>query len=124
MMDATMMNPMKLLAVFSYRVATRRKLFQLEPESLHQVPVLVPISIIRALLLAILLGWDHCFGTARLYCFDNGPAVVGLLATGLAFLGGPLVVAMLGLAGTATQFNSLADAIGTGLSAFSDFNSV
>lgn len=48
---------------------------------------------------------------------------VGLLATGLAFLGGPLVVAVLGLAGTATQFTSLADAIGTGFSAFSDFNS-
>jgi hypothetical protein len=48
---------------------------------------------------------------------------VGVLATGLAFVGGPLVVAVLGLAGTATQFNSLADAIGTGLAAFSDFNS-
>lgn len=48
---------------------------------------------------------------------------VGLFATGLAFLGGPLVVAVLGLAGTATQFNSLADAIGTGVSAFSGFNS-
>jgi hypothetical protein len=48
---------------------------------------------------------------------------VGVLATGLAFLGGPLVVAVLGLAGTATQFNSLADAIGTGLSVFSGSDS-
>jgi hypothetical protein len=48
---------------------------------------------------------------------------VGLFATGLAFLGGPLVVAVLGLAGAATQFNSLADAIGTGVSVFNGFNS-
>jgi len=48
---------------------------------------------------------------------------VGVLATGLAFLGGPLVAAVLGLAETAMQFSTLADAIGTGVSAFGDVDS-
>jgi hypothetical protein len=48
---------------------------------------------------------------------------VGVLAAGLAFLGGPLVGVVLGFAGTAMQFNTLSDAIGTGVSVFSGFNS-
>jgi hypothetical protein len=48
---------------------------------------------------------------------------VGVLATGLAFLGGPLVAAVIGLTETAMQFNTLADAIGTGVSTFNRFDS-
>jgi hypothetical protein len=48
---------------------------------------------------------------------------VGLIATAVAFLGGPLVVAVLGLAASATQFTSLPDAIGGGTSVFSGFDS-
>jgi hypothetical protein len=42
---------------------------------------------------------------------------IGLVATGIAFLGGPLVIAVLGLAQSATQFTSLSDVIGTRLPA-------
>ena len=48
---------------------------------------------------------------------------VGLFATGLAFLGGPLVIAMLGLAESATRFHSLSEALGTRQSNFSSFYS-
>jgi hypothetical protein len=48
---------------------------------------------------------------------------VGVLATGLAFLGGPFVGALLGLAETAMQFSTLSDTIGAGVSTFSGFDS-
>ena len=47
---------------------------------------------------------------------------VGLAAAGIAYMGGPLAVVVLGLAGTATQFTSLSDAIETGASAFGLFD--
>ena len=43
---------------------------------------------------------------------------VGLLATGIAFLGGPVAATLLGLAEAATQFTSLSQVIGLGASAF------
>ena len=43
---------------------------------------------------------------------------VGLVAAGIAYIGGPLAALVLGLAGTATQFTSLSDAFATGASAF------
>ena len=43
---------------------------------------------------------------------------VGLVAAGIAYIGGPLAALVLGLAGTATQFTSLSDALATGASAF------
>jgi hypothetical protein len=48
---------------------------------------------------------------------------VGVVATGLAFVGGPLVAAVLGLAETAMQLNNLAHEIGTGASTFDRFDS-
>ena len=48
---------------------------------------------------------------------------VGLVATGIAFLGGPLVVAVLGLVASASQFTSLSDTIGAGASVFGGFDS-
>ena len=47
---------------------------------------------------------------------------VGLTAAGIAYMGGPLAVVVLGLAGTATQFNSLADAISAGASSLGLFD--
>jgi hypothetical protein len=47
---------------------------------------------------------------------------VGLAAAGIAYMGGPLAVVVLGLAGTATQFTSLSEAIETGASAFGLFD--
>jgi hypothetical protein len=48
---------------------------------------------------------------------------VGLITAGIAFLGGPVVVAVLGLAQTATQFQSLSGAIETGAMRVRDFSS-
>jgi hypothetical protein len=48
---------------------------------------------------------------------------IGVVATGVAFLGGPLVAAILGFAEVAMQCNNLADAIGTGASTFNRFDS-
>ena len=47
---------------------------------------------------------------------------VGLMAAGIAYMGGPLAVVVLGLAGTATQFSSLADAISAGASTLGIFD--
>jgi hypothetical protein len=47
---------------------------------------------------------------------------VALMAAGIAYVGGPLAVVVLGLAGTATQFNSLAEAISAGASTLGLFD--
>ena len=49
---------------------------------------------------------------------------VGLVATGFAFLGGPLAIALLDLAASASQFNALPDSIDHGASAIGLYDSV
>jgi hypothetical protein len=49
---------------------------------------------------------------------------VGLVATGFAFLGGPLAIALLDLAASASQFNSLPDSIDHGATAIGLYDSV
>ena len=46
---------------------------------------------------------------------------VGTIATGIAFLGGPLAVALLTLAGSAAQCTDLSEIIGAGEAAYNRY---
>jgi hypothetical protein len=58
----------------------------------------------------------------RCQCRVMTTFAVGLAAAGIAYIGGPLAVVVLGLAGTATQFTTLAEAIDAGASTFGRFD--
>src|SRR5438309_2607112 len=55
-------------------------LFQFEPESLHQVSIFVPVSVVHALHLAVFPGRDHGLGALGLDRFNDGSTIVSLVA--------------------------------------------
>jgi hypothetical protein len=58
----------------------------------------------------------------RCQCRIMTTFAIGLAAAGVAYIGGPLAVVVLGLAGTATQFTTLSEAIDAGASVFGLFD--
>ncbi len=76
MMEATWITARKLRAVFSYARGHPPVALHLGPKTLHQVPILVALPVVRPLHLPVLPRRNHGLAAARLDGLHHGLAVV------------------------------------------------